>query len=133
MKAGSWRGFAAIFGVLGLVAILAVAAAGHGPSGGTSRPSGGAPHLMQDYLATLALLMIPIGAVLVLWAALLRKTYADVPMKSSGFPFRPAPRPFAWVTAFFLALAVSLHFAHPHHNAPPASGANGGGLSHLKN
>ena len=50
----SWRSVLAIGGLLAFLALVAVAAAGHAPSAGASRPSAPAPHLLQDYIATLA-------------------------------------------------------------------------------
>ena len=61
MRERSWRTVAAVGGLLGLVGVVAVAAAGRSPGGGESRPSADAPGLVADYLATMALLMVPAG------------------------------------------------------------------------
>jgi hypothetical protein len=113
MTTRSWRGIAAVAGLLGLLALVAFAAAGHAPGGGTNRPSAGAPSVLKDYLATVALIMIPIGAFLVFWAAFLKRAYKDVPlMKSPTYPFQVAPRPFAYITVFFIVLAIAVHWGH---------------------
>ena len=49
----SWRSVLAIGGLMAFLALVAVAAAGHARRG-ESRPSAPAPHLLQDYIATLA-------------------------------------------------------------------------------
>ncbi|HEY3050798.1 MAG TPA: DUF4129 domain-containing protein [Gaiellaceae bacterium] len=131
MKTPSWRGVLPIVGLLGMLAVVAVAAAGHAPAGGASRPSTSTPRLVQDYIATIALIMLPVGAGLIFWAALLRRAYADVPLKTSPlYPGQVMPRPIVWVTVFFLALAIGIRYGH-HDNskggASPAAGAGAGG------
>lgn len=68
MKQRSWRTLAAIGGLLGLVGVVGVAAAGHAPAGGESRPSADAPQLVGDYLATGFAILMPIGALLIIFA-----------------------------------------------------------------
>lgn len=75
MRERSWRTVAAVGGLLGLVGVVAVAAAGRAPGGGESRPSAHAPSLLADYLSTIALLMVPAGAVLVFFAMFVRRGY----------------------------------------------------------
>jgi uncharacterized membrane protein YedE/YeeE len=78
---------AAVGGLLGLVGIVAVAAAGRAPGGGESRPSAPAPTLLADYLSTVALLMVPAGAVLFVFAAFMRRGYrADKGGRRAGGP-----------------------------------------------
>ena len=131
MTTRSWRGVAAVAGLLGLLALVAFAAAGHAPAGGTSRPSAGAPSVLKDYLATIALIMIPVGAFLIFWAAFLKRAYKDVPlMKSQAFPLAASPRPFAYITTFFIVLAIAVHWGHRSNGtsgggAPPAVSATG--------
>ena len=111
MTTRSWRGVAAVAGLLGLLALVAFAAAGHAPGGGSSRPSASTPSVLKDYLATIALLMLPIGAFLIFWAAFLKRAYKDVPlMKTSGYPLSVAPRPFAYIVVFFIVLAIAVHW-----------------------
>lgn len=87
MRARSWRTVAAVGGLLGLVGIVAVAAAGRAPGGGESRPSAHAPTLLADYLSTVALLMVPAGAVLFVFAAFMRRGYrADKGGRRAGGP-----------------------------------------------
>jgi Domain of unknown function (DUF4129) len=113
MTTRSWRGLAAVAGLLGLLALVAFAAAAHAPGGGTNRPSAGAPSVLKDYLGTIALLMIPAGAFLIVWSAFLKRAYKDVPlMKSSAYPFHVRPRPFAYVVALFIFLAIAAHWGH---------------------
>jgi uncharacterized protein DUF4129 len=119
MKTRSWRGVAAVAGLLGLLAVVAAAAAGHAPAGGTGRPSASPPAVVKDYISTLALLMLPVGAFLIFWAAFLRRAYADVPlMKSPVYPFQVIPRPFAFLAAFFIILAIAVHWGHRGNGRP---------------
>src|SRR6185503_20268406 len=110
MTTRSWRGAAAVAGLLGLVALVAFAAAGHAPAGGTSRPSASPPSVLKDYLATVALLLIPAGALLIFYSAFLKRAYQGVPMKSAAFPLRAIPSPFAYVAVFFIVLAIAIHW-----------------------
>jgi uncharacterized protein DUF4129 len=126
MTTRSWRGVAAVAGLLGLLALVAFAAAGHAPAGGTSRPSASTPSVLKDYVATIALVMLPVGAFLIFWAAFLRRAYKDVPMmKSSRYPFSVAPRPFAYTALFFVVLAIAVHWGRPNNigrgGSPPAA------------
>jgi hypothetical protein len=130
MTTRSWRGVAAVAGLLGLLALVAFAAAGHAPAGGTSRPHASTPSVLKDYIATIALLLIPAGAFLIFYAAFLKRAYADVPLKSAAFPFRATPRPFAYIFTFFVFLVIALRWGHHHDGggggaAPPAVSASG--------
>lgn len=128
MKTPSWRGALPIVGLLGMLAVVAVAAAGHSPGGGAGRPSTATPRLVQDYLATIALIMLPIGAFLIFWAAFLRRAYAQVPLKKSPlFPGQVVPRPLVMVTAFFVILFIAVRFGHQHHSTLPGVGPTPGG------
>lgn len=132
MKTPSWRGVLPILGLIGMLAVVAVAAAGHSPAGGASRPSTGTPRLVQDYMATLALIMLPIGAFLVFWAAFLRRAYADVPLKKSPlYPGQIVPKPLVWVAVTFILLFIAVRYGHHHQSPqlgnPTAGGAGGGG------
>ncbi|HEX9352174.1 MAG TPA: DUF4129 domain-containing protein [Gaiellaceae bacterium] len=68
-----WRAPLAIVILLGLVGLVAIAAAGRAPTGGESRPSGHAPTLLVDYISTIALLFVPVGVILIIWAAFARR------------------------------------------------------------
>lgn len=50
-----------------LLAFVAIASHAHRPGGGSGGGSGHAPTLIGDYLATIALIIMPVGAVLVVW------------------------------------------------------------------
>jgi hypothetical protein len=50
-----------------LLAFVAIASHAHRPGGGTGGGSAHAPTLISDYLATIALIIMPLGAVLVVW------------------------------------------------------------------
>jgi uncharacterized protein DUF4129 len=127
MKTPSWRGALPIVGLLGMLAVVAVAAAGHAPAGGASRPSTATPRLVQDYLATIALIMLPIGAFLIFWAAFLKRAYANVPLKKSPlFPGQIVPRPLAVVTAIFVILFIAVRWGHPHQTTLPGGGGTPG-------
>jgi len=109
----AWRSVLAIGGLMALLALVAVAAAGHAPSAGASRPSAPAPKLLQDYVATLALLIMPLGLILIVWAALMSRMYKDVPMKTpAGYPARRVPRPFIQIAILIALIALALRF-HP--------------------
>jgi Domain of unknown function (DUF4129) len=51
-----------------LLAFVAIASHAHRPGGGTGGGSSHSPTLVGDYLATIALIIMPLGAVLVVWA-----------------------------------------------------------------
>jgi hypothetical protein len=63
----------AVLAVLVLVVVVALAAAGGTPGVGEDAPSGDSPSFIADYLATLGLLLVPLGAVLVVWAMFMRR------------------------------------------------------------
>jgi MFS family permease len=67
MSERSWRTVAAVGGLLGFVSVVAVAAAGHAPGGGESRPSADAPKLVADYLASVLAVVMALGAILVIF------------------------------------------------------------------
>jgi hypothetical protein len=77
-------------------------------------------------MATIFLIMMPIGAFLIFWAAFLRRAYADVPLKKSSL--YAAPRPLVTVAAVFVLLFIAVRWAHPTH-IPLAGGAAAGGKS----
>jgi Domain of unknown function (DUF4129) len=123
----AWRSVLAIGGLLALLAVVAVAAAGHAPAGGASKPSASTPNLVKDYIGTIALLMLPIGAFLVLWSAFLRRAYKDVPLKTSPlYPGMMIPKPIAWLILLAIVLAIGVRYGRPDPNrqgqAPPAAG-----------
>jgi len=124
MKTPFWRGALPIVGLLGMLAVVAVAAAGHSPVGGTNRPTASTPKLVQDYLATIFLIMLPIGAYLIFWSAFLRRAYANVPLKKMPlYPGQIVPKPLVTVLLVFVALFIAVRWAHPTHNLLPGGAA----------
>jgi hypothetical protein len=63
----------AVLAVLGLLLVVALAASGGAPGVGENAPSGDAPAFLRDYIATLAVLLVPIGAVLVVYSLVMRR------------------------------------------------------------
>jgi len=114
-----WRVVLPILGLLAMLAVVAVAATGHSPAGGTSRPSTATPKLVKDYMATIFLIMMPIGAFLIFWAAFLRRAYANVPLKKSPlYPGMLVPRPLVMVAFIFIILFVAVRWGHRNPNSP---------------
>jgi len=118
----AWRSVLAIGGLMALLALVAVAAAGHAPSSGASRPSAPAPKLLQDYVGTLALLIIPVGVILIVWASLMSRAYKDVPLKRpQSFRIGGAPRPLMQIAIMIALIALVVRF-HPFNNGKQESG-----------
>jgi Domain of unknown function (DUF4129) len=110
----AWRSVLAIGGLMALLALVAVAAAGHAPSSGASRPSAPAPELLRDYVGTLALLIVPVGVILIVWVSLMSRLYKDVPLKTAkAFPVRR--RPFIQIAIIIALIALAVRF-HPFNN-----------------
>lgn len=63
----------AVAALLALVAIVAVAAAGRAPATGEKTPSSSAHTFIVDYVATLLLLIMPLGAILIVWLMFMRR------------------------------------------------------------
>jgi hypothetical protein len=123
----SWRSVLAIGGLMAFLALVAVAAAGHAPTAGESRPSAPAPHLLQDYIATLFVLIMPVGALLILWAMLMKNVYRDVPLKSKEIPLHGVPRPFIQVAVIIALIGIALHYGPFFDNERRGSEASGTG------
>ena len=120
----AWRSVLAIGGLMALLALVAVAAAGHAPSAGASRPSAPAPRLLQDYIATLALLIMPLGLILIVWAALMARVYKDVPLKTpTAYPIRRVPRPYIQIAILIAIIALALRF-HPFDRSDQGAGSS---------
>jgi hypothetical protein len=114
----SWRSVLAIGGLMASLALVAVAAAGHAPSSGASQPSAPPSRLLQDYIATLALLIVPIGLLITVWLMLLKRIYQDVPHKFKEIPLHGVPRPFIQLAIIIALIAVVVRLADP--NRGPA-------------
>ena len=70
-------------------------------------------------MATIALIMMPIGAFLIFWAAFLRRAYANVPLKKSPlYPGFVVPKPLVTVVFIFVILFIAVRWGHPGHNPP---------------
>ena len=109
----SWRSVLAIGGLTAFLALVAVAAAGHAPSSGASQPSAPAPALLKDYIATLAILVVPIGLLITLWMMLMKRVYADVPLKSKMALLHGVPRPYITLAVIIALIAIGLRFVDP--------------------
>jgi len=121
----AWRSVLAIGGLMALLALVAVAAAGHAPSSGASRPSAPAPKLVQDYVSTLALLLMPVGLIIFVWAALMSRMYKDVPLKRpAAFPINRVRRRFFSQIVIIIALLVLVVRFHPFDNRNQGSGTS---------
>jgi NADH:ubiquinone oxidoreductase subunit 6 (subunit J) len=66
-----------------LLAFVAIASHAHRPGGGSGGGSSHSPTLFGDYLATIALVIMPIGAVLVVWGLANRRKQAALTGRSS--------------------------------------------------
>jgi hypothetical protein len=66
-----------------LLAFVAIASHAHRPGGGTGGGSAHSPTLFGDYLATIALIIMPIGAVLVVWGLANRRKQAALTGRTS--------------------------------------------------
>jgi Domain of unknown function (DUF4129) len=125
------RAFLAVAGVFALVAFVAVASRGNAPRLGEDAPVGRPPALIADYLATLALLIVPLGAVLFVWG-MLQKRMAPK-RKGGAATASPFARLIAFVALVGLAFWAVAHFDRnedvrlPTVPTQTAPGAGGGG------
>jgi Domain of unknown function (DUF4129) len=69
--------------LMALLALVAVASRAHRPGGGSGAEAGHAPTLIGDYLATIALIVVPIGSVLVVWGLTQRRRLAAIEGKTN--------------------------------------------------
>lgn len=70
---GPRRTTLAFTGLLALVAIVVVAAAGRAPATGEKVPSSSSQTLIADYVSTLLVLIMPLGALLLVWMMFMRR------------------------------------------------------------
>ena len=119
----AWRSVLVIGGLMAFMALVAIAAAGHAPSAGAARPSTPAPTLLQDYVLTLALLIMPIGLGLVIWAMVLQRIYKDVPLKKSKASAHVPV--IVSIAVIVVLLVLFLRWAEP--SRTPTLGVFGGG------
>ncbi|MDQ2981262.1 MAG: DUF4129 domain-containing protein [Actinomycetota bacterium] len=123
----SWR-VLAIAGLLGLVGVVAVAAAGRAPGGGESRPSGHPPTLIADYVGTLALLIVPAGALVVVWMMFMRRAeQVRTGTRTQGIWLSGV---IVGLIALGLLLAAGSHFGwHPFSSKGPGTGNTPGAVT----
>jgi hypothetical protein len=122
----SWRTVLAIGGLTALLALVAVAAAGHAPTSGASQPSASPPRLLRDYVATLAILIVPIGALITVWLLLMKRVFKDVPLKTKEIPLHGVPRPYLTLAVLIVLLAIGLRFAEPNRVIPDSLSGRAG-------
>jgi hypothetical protein len=120
----SWRSVLAIGGLMAFLALVAVAAAGHAPSSGANRPSASTPTLLKDYIATLALLIVPIGLLFVVWMMLMKRVFKDVPLKSKET--YGVPHPYLTLALIFVLIVIGLRFAERNRGGDDSSPSPGG-------
>jgi Domain of unknown function (DUF4129) len=113
----SWRSVLAIGGLMALLALVAVAAAGHAPSSGASQPSVAVPRLLKDYIATLGILSIPLGLLIIIWAMLMQRVYKDVPLKSKT-QLHGVPPAYIAIAVLIALIAIGIRFADPNRQGP---------------
>jgi Domain of unknown function (DUF4129) len=101
------RAFLAVAGVSALVALVAVASRGNAPRLGEDAPVGRPPALIADYLATLALLIVPLGAVLLVWGMLQKRM---APARKGGVKRSPLASLVLFVALVGFAFWAVAHF-----------------------
>src|SRR5918994_3671905 len=69
---GAWAAAVAVV-ITALLAVAALASRARAPAAGESAPAQTPPDQILDYITVLGLLMLPLGAVLIVWAAFLRR------------------------------------------------------------
>ena len=78
-------------------------------------------------MATIFLIMMPVGAFLIFWAAFLRRAYADVPLKKSSlYPGHVPAKPLVTVAGIFVILFIAVRWGHPTYNSLGGGAAAGG-------
>jgi hypothetical protein len=93
---------------MALLALVAVASRAHRPGGGTGAEAGHAPTLIGDYLATIALIIVPLGSVVLLWGLTQRRRLAAIQGKTNW------RRTLITFAALSLLLAVGVFAADRH-------------------
>lgn len=69
---GAWAAAVAVV-ITALLAVAALASRARAPAAGESAPAQSPPDQILDYLTVVALLMLPLGAVLIVWAAFVQR------------------------------------------------------------
>jgi hypothetical protein len=105
---GARRATFALAGLLLLVGIVAVAAAGRAPATGEKVPTSNSHNVIVDYASTLMLLILPVGAVIIVWMAFLRKgeLVAGKAKKRSRISYL--------IVLIVVLVLIALRASHPH-------------------
>jgi membrane protease YdiL (CAAX protease family) len=128
MRALSWRSVAAVGGLLGLVAVVAVAAAGHAPGGGESRPRAHAPELLVDYLSTIvAVFIVPAGLAVFFAAVFIGR--GQRAKRRSGGGSRSLVVTVLVVAAVLIAATQGVRFDWLNRGDPAQKGAKSGNVA----
>jgi len=106
-----WRSPLTILVLLGLVGVVAIAATGRAPARGESSPNGHPPTLIVDYLSTVAVLFVPAGIVLIVWAAFMRR------MNRARTPETDKRVPWVRVGIALAILLAAFVYARTHYGA----------------
>ena len=93
---------------MALLALVAVASRAHRPGGGSGAEAGHAPALIGNYLATIAIIMVPLGSVVILWGLTQRRRLAAIQGKANW------RRTLVTFAALSLLLAVGVFAADRH-------------------
>jgi hypothetical protein len=114
-----WSGIA----LMALLALVAIASRAHRPGGGSGAGTGHAPTLLGDYLATIALIVVPVGSVLVVWGLTQRRRLYAIEGKSN---WKRTLITFAVLSAVLAVgvFAIDRHgglFRRQTHERPPAA------------
>jgi hypothetical protein len=124
------RAALAIVALLALLLLVAVAAAGRAPGLGTTAPNARAPKLLVDYLATLALLTVPLGAMLFVYSMFQRRATKVRGYGKTRYPLRALAGIGILVVLTFVALGrVRSEESRPQltiPTIPPVTGATTG-------
>ena len=93
---------------MALLALVAVASRAHRPGGGSGAETSRAPALIGDYLATIALIIVPIGSILIVWGLTQHRRRAAVEGRTNW------RRTLAALGLLSLLLAVGVSVADRH-------------------
>src|SRR5437870_5189786 len=98
----------ALAALLALIALVAIVSAGKAPGIGEQKPTASAPGLLADYVGTFALLLVPIGAFMFIFAMTQRRVARAQARVRRGPP--------AWLPLIGVALilALAVRVTHPH-------------------
>jgi hypothetical protein len=105
-----------------LLAVVAVASRAHHPGGGNGAAPSHPPILLAEYAASLMAVLMPIGAIVVIWAWSLRRREA---LLRGGTTWRQLLALLAIAVVFLpFAFLSGRHFIHGNSNQPPAAASH---------